>query len=113
MSQLSLTTWQRYMCYVSISTPAQGETYVQVSKALRLLDILEFTDDETAEIHLADNGAGQITWQPRAEPWTIEIPEKLLAYLKERIKARNVWQGLPVREVGGLMAALGIEIAEE
>ncbi len=113
MAELKLTTWQRYMCYQTVSTPAQGETYVQVSKALRLLEILEFSDAETEAIKMTDNGAGQITWQPRAEPWALDVPEKLLAYLRERIKARNAWQGLPTKEVGALMKVLGIEVADE
>jgi hypothetical protein len=87
--KLQLNTWQRLQLLLLMSN-VQGDLRV-VNKALKLIDLLEFSKEEAERIGLEITPAGYY-WRDDSPLWEIDIEDGNLApFLKERVKDRSDW----------------------
>lgn len=104
--QLSLTTWQRLMCVQALN--AQTGHISLVRKALKLLEILELSEEEAAAVGLSQAADGNYSWQDVAHRFELEVKDReLSAHLRRAVDA---YQGWPVghgREALELAEQLG------
>jgi hypothetical protein len=102
---LTLSVWQRIVLLGVLNT-TQGDLR-SVNKALKLIDILEFTPEELTTLNIRQDNMS-VQWDKKAEKTsTIIIPDgSLSTFLKAEVEKKKDW---PVnKEVLSLCSQLGI-----
>lgn len=105
--KLNLTTWQRIEIIVRIRA-LRGDANL-LRKAMKLLDILELTDEEQSEISLRTTKEGNLMWKNPDTRWEIEIADgNLVAFIQEVIGAEKGWPVQNAQEILDLLEQLGL-----
>ena len=87
--RLQLNTWQRLQLLLLMSN-VQGDLRT-VNKALKLIDLLEFSKEEAEKIGLEITSAGYY-WRDNSCLWEVNIGDgNLASFLKEKVKGRSDW----------------------
>jgi len=77
---LKLTTWQRLQILVTLAN-LRGDLRV-INRALKLIDIFEFSGEEKKEIDLREMGQSYV-WKEEDKTWEIELEDQeLIDFLK-------------------------------
>lgn len=109
--ELDLTTWER-MKLVQVLGDSRVENLRMMRVAGALLDRLELSDDEKAEIgfrKVADkNGKIVYRWQEEARVWQIEIEDREQAQVLQRVFEQYPWQVSEWRQVDALAEKIGV-----
>jgi hypothetical protein len=107
MKTITLTTWQRALI-LNILSGTRGDLRT-VNKALKVIDILEFTEEEKSRLGLIISSDGSMTWtNPSASDHSID--DNLIVFIKETI---NNSKNIPVHtDVVDLCAKLDIGLGE-
>lgn len=89
MATIKLTTWERLVILNNIIGPMQVSDPKTMRKCGKILDAVDFTDDERSQINLKAFGQHP-TWdnddQVESQVWDIELDPDSLALLKEKTK---------------------------
>lgn len=81
--KLTLNVWERMMLRLIVGR-VKGSA-AAMHKAIKVLDALEFSEEERKEIGLTTNFVGDISWRPDASAeYEIDIPDKEAAALLRR-----------------------------
>jgi hypothetical protein len=108
--KLELTTWQRMACIQALNAMTGHISLIR--KGIKLLDILEMSEQEQAEVGMVLQGAAFV-WRDKARKWSLEVSDgNLVEHLKRAVLAFQGWPQDAGREVVDLFAQLGIEEAE-
>ena len=103
--KLKLNPWQRIQLEMLVGN-VKGAA-AEVRKAVKLLDVLEMTDAERAEIGFRTEG-GMILWDKQEHAFEIEIKDgNLAAFLTNLVKQKTDWPAN--RHVIDLFDQMGIE----
>ena len=115
MATIKLTTWERIAIISNVIGEMQISDPRTMRKAAKILDAVEFTDDERAQINMRDDFAhGMTFWdnseQVESQVWEIALGPDELALLKEKVQAPpRPWLGAQRKWVLHLYDALGVE----
>jgi len=105
--KLELTTWQRVIV-ISILNALRGPVAI-VRKAGKLLDILDLSQEEKADIGLVELAPGSFQWKDAGRTWEMEIADReLAAFLKQQVQAFQDWPVARRADVEDLLAQLGV-----
>ena len=86
---LKLDTWQR-MQLLLLMSGVNGDLRT-INKALKLIDLFEFSKDEKEKINLQYTDTG-VVWGDPTYKWEIEIKdENLVTFLKEKVQGKSDW----------------------
>jgi len=92
------------MCVQALN--AQTGHISLVRKALKLLDVLELSPEESAAVGLTQTPDGNLSWQDQERQFEIEIADgNLAAHLRRAVDA---YQGWPVGQ-----ATAALDLAEQ
>jgi len=109
--KLNLTTWQRLQLLM-LMNQVQGDLRT-INKALKLIDLLEMSDEESKEIGLQSTSTG-FTWRDTSKEWNIEIKDRnLVTFLKQKVELKQDWPAAFAREVLDLCEQLDIKVEDE
>lgn len=109
--KLNLTTWQRIMCVQALN--AQAGHISLIRKALRLLEILELSQDDRETVGLRELATGGFSWRDTERRFELEIADReLAAFLKRAVSSYQNWPVEQARQVADLFAQLGVEVEE-
>lgn len=88
--KLQLTTWQRVIL-VEIIAALRGPVML-VRNGMRLLDILEISEEEGQQVGLTVQGNNQLRWTNAEHRWPIEIADReLAAFLRRTVQSYEHW----------------------
>jgi hypothetical protein len=108
--KLELTTWQRMACIQALNAMTGHISLIR--KGIKLLDILEMSEQERVEIGMVLQD-DVLTWQDKTRKWPLEITDGNLAeHLRRAVQGFQGWPQGSGREVVGLFDQLGIEDTE-
>jgi len=99
-----LTTWERIVLNNVVAEQKGGMTIIR--QCMQLLDKLEFSEAEKAEIELLATGGG-LQWHETGKHWDIDLTATQIATLKTWLEARE-WAAFEARLVIALCAKFGI-----
>jgi len=103
--RLRLNTWQRVQLEMLVG--AVKGTAAAIRKAVQLLDILEMSDEEKAQVGFKQD-VSIIKWDDLEHVWEIEIGDSNLAsFLRELVKRKTDWT--VNRNVIGIFDQFGIQ----
>jgi len=109
--KLNLTTWQRLQLLMLMNS-VQGDLRT-INKALKLIDLLEMSEDEQEEVGLRSTTKG-FTWNDPNKRWDVEVKDgNLVAFLKQRVEGKADWPAASGREVLDLCEQLNIKLEDE
>jgi hypothetical protein len=110
--KLELTTWQRMMCVQALN--GQVGHISMIRKALQLLEVLELSEAERAEVGMQEPAPGQWMWRDTARRWEVEVADReLAAFLRRAVEAFGQWPVGQGAEVVDLCRQLEIEEKED
>lgn len=115
MATIKLTTWERLAIINNVIGALQISDPRTMRKASKILDAVEFSEDEREQINMRFDGAtGLTTWddgdQVESQTWEIALGPDELVLLKEKVQAPpHPWLGAQRKWVLHLYDALGIE----
>lgn len=110
-TEVKVTTIKRVILQ-NLMTDVEGNSRT-LRKALRILDILEFTPEEREAINLQQTPAGGLTWDNPDKEWVLTFRDgNDLAFLRATFK-NHTWKGIHPRLVMELEEALGITYPED
>jgi len=115
MNTIKLTTWERLAIINNVIGALQISDPKTMRKASKILDAVEFSDDEREQIHFyTDETTGMSTWdrceQIESQMWEIKLGPDDLVMLKEKTQAPPMpWLAAQRKWVLHLYDALGIE----
>lgn len=112
MTQIKLTTWERFVIVNNIIGPMQVSDARTMRKAAKILDVVELTEAEKKEINFMILG-NQPAWKDdekvESQVWELEMDPDALALLKEKTKSPAIpFHALQYRWVLHLYDTLGI-----
>jgi len=109
--KLKITAWQRFQCIQAVGGLRGNVAILHLGG--KLLDILQFSDKEKAEIGYQEMGGGQAQWRDAARTFDIEIKDGNQGdLLKRALEQQNDWPVANARQVLDLLEQVGVEIAE-
>lgn len=106
---ITLNVWQRAMVLVVVSQ-ARGDLRT-LRLALRVLEALEFSDEEREALGLVEEG-GQFRWDPAAAEELeieLELGRREAAFVKQQVGGYQGWPVAQAGQVFELMKVLGME----
>ena len=109
--KLKITAWQRFQC-IQVVGGLRGNVAI-LHQGGKLLDILQFTDKEKAEIGYLELGGGQAKWRDADRIFDIEIKDGNQGdLLKRALEQFADWPVANARQVLDLLEQVGVEVAE-
>jgi hypothetical protein len=109
--KLKITAWQRFQC-IQVVGALRG-TVAILHQGGKLLDILQFTDKEKAEIGYLELGGGQAKWRDAERTFDIEIKDGNQGdLLKRSLEQFADWPVANASQSLDLLKQAGVEIAE-
>jgi hypothetical protein len=106
--KLNLTTWQRLMIIQALN--AQSGHISILRTALKLLEILELSMEEQAEVGLVQQPDGGLFWRDTERRFEIAIDDReLAAFLKRAVAAYQGWPVGQAAEAIDLFEQFGID----
>ena len=103
--QLTLNTWQR-ITLLQVVNGVKGDLRT-VRKALRAIDVLELSAEDRETVGLAEHPNGAVTWTDSVHRFELEVPDELVAWLREQVEAKADWPVSP--NVIDLCERLGVK----
>jgi len=86
---LNLNTWQRVQLEKLVGDVKGAASTVR--KAVKLLDILEMSDEEKTKVGFRQQG-GMLLWDDLEHTWEVEIKDgNLEVFLRELVKGKTDW----------------------
>jgi len=106
--RLELTTWQRLVLYQIVGA-LEGPVSL-VRTASKVLDVLQMSEAERAEVGYRELPGSGAAWQDPERRWEIEIADReAAALLKRTVKGYDKWPAGQAAQVLDLAEQLGIE----
>jgi hypothetical protein len=104
---LELTTWERIMLIVT--TGSLRGPVALARQAGKLLDVLEFSPEQRAEIGLVIAPNGMIGWagQHDTRTWSVQVKNDLIPLLRNAVQGFEGWTARDLPRLDELMAKLG------
>ena len=105
--KMTLDVWERLM--LNIVVGEVSGTVATMRTALKVLDVIEMTAEEDAEVGLQRSAAGELKWKPNATvTYDLEIKDKEAVYLLK--KAFEQYEGWNVQSDARRVAALEVKL---
>jgi len=89
MIELELTTWERVQLYAVLG--AQRGDVALIRRLIKVLDMLELTDDEKEAVGYEDISAGAAKWEKRDHIFIIMLEKEQFNLLVEIAKDFKDW----------------------
>jgi len=111
--ELKINIWERTTLLLVLNARSGRLNLGQLSRSVKLQDILEFTEQEVEETGWKELRPGAVQWNPNAANtiYTLEFSQRLWKELQQAVKAYQGWE-LDNRGLI-LLEKMGIELPEE
>ncbi len=110
--KLKLTAWQRFQCIQMIGSLRGNVSILHLGG--KLLDILDFTDEDKKRVGYQDVGPNQVIWTDTKAKFDVEIVDKnQIDFFKRTIKQCDTWPIANSDQIFDLFEQAGVEIPEE
>ena len=109
--KLKITAWQRWQCIQAVGILRGNVAILHLGG--KLLELLQFSDDEKTEISYRELPGGSAAWRDGGRIFDIEIKDGNQAdLLKRALKQREEWPVAEASQALDLLEQVGVKIAE-
>ena len=111
--KLKLNTLQRIKLFGVVAGKQRADN-VALNRALKIIDKLDFSDDEEEQIELVRAG-NQYSWKDQTREWEIEFSSKQAAMITEDVKpgGGTQWSAAEARPMKSVFAQLNIDLGDD
>ncbi len=101
---IKLTTWERLT--ISAIVGSMTGTVAEVRRAGKLLDALEFNDEDAKAIGLVADPSG-VRWEDETREWEVELDDASLQLARSQVSTWAHFRASERKKVGALVDKLG------
>ena len=101
---IKLTTWERLT--IAAIVGAMTGTVADVRRAGKVLDVVEFNDEDAKAIGLVAD-AGGVRWEEQSREWDLELDEPSLQLARTQVSIWPHFRAADRKTVGALVDKLG------
>jgi len=106
---VDLTTWERLLCVLIVG--ASSGPVAEIRAAGKVLDVLDFTDEEKAAAGIVVDASGVTSWADDSKTWAClgALDKAGLTVLKRAVSNYSGWTARDAKKVEALLAKLGLD----
>lgn len=101
---IKLTTWERLT--ISAIVGSMTGTVAEVRRAGKLLDALDFNEEDAKAIGLVADPSG-VRWEDQTREWEVELDDAALQLARTQVSAWAHFRASERKTVGALVDKLG------
>lgn len=101
---IKLTTWERLT--ISSIVGSMTGTVAEVRRAGRVLDVLEFNDEDAKAIGLVADPSG-VRWEDQTREWEVELDQDAIVLARAQVSTWAHFRASDRKNVGALVDKLG------
>lgn len=101
---IKMTTWERLT--IAAIVGSMTGTAAEVRRAGKVLDVLEFNDEDAKAIGLVADASG-VRWVDQAREWEVELDQDAILLARAQVSTWAHFRASERKNVGALIEKLG------